>query len=685
VMYELLTVARAFTGESVGDLLAAVVKDDVDWSKLPAETPEWLRGLLRRCLAKDRKQRLQAIGEARILLENPPKPSAIPAPPRFGFRRWGWIAAAVMTVIAAAAVATWAPWRSTDASLRSLVRLDLDLGPDVSLSQSSSGSRVIVSPDGIRLAYYSGNPPRLFTRRLDQEKATELPGTEGDAPFFSPDGQWIGFTGNGTKKVSVEGGAVESLANISGPGATWAENGDIFVGLTRITPGGGAPVQVMKRNYFGYVPQVLPGGKGVLFTSRKDIADEESVTVDVLSLRDGTTKSLVQGTTGRYVPSGHMLYTDKGTLFAIPFDLDRMETYGDAKQVLNDVARMPLTGTGQYDVSRDQHGTLVYLRAGEAEAEPMSTIQLLDTTGKKEPLIVKRGFYRGAHFSSDGRYLLYGEGRGSGLIGALAGAQVFAWDLRRELASPLTPAGKYYRSPLWHPNGKYVLLATPGEGIFWMRADGAGAPQHLNAEDKRNLNPWSVTADGKWLAYTSGNAQIEIVPLSEENGQLKSGKPALITGNEPAFSPDGKWLAYSTAVGGAEGGRGRGRRGQPDSGTQLYVQAFRPGSSGEPTHVPIASNSGGPKWLPDKRTLIFRSGDQIMAVDYTVRGDEFIAGKAHVWIDKLGGTIWDLDPRASNRVVVVTQEAAPTQPKPEHEVVLLLNFFDYLRQKVPVR
>ena len=690
VLYELLSGARAFTGESVGDVLAAVVKDDPVWSKLLAETPEWLRALLRRCLAKDRKQRLQAIGEARILFDSPPKLNNIPTATTVRSRRWGRVAAA-MTVIAAVAVATWALWRSSDADLRPLIVLDVDLGSDVSLSQSSSGSRVIVSPDGARLAYYSGNPPRLFTRRLDQldeQKATELPGAEeGDAPFFSPDSQWIGFIGNGfTKKVSVEGGAVISLANIGGPGASWAESGDIFVGLTRITPGGTA-APLIKRNTgasFGYVPQVLPGGKAVLFTTRKGVNDEESATVDVLSLMDGTTKTLVQGTTGRYVPSGHLLYINKGTLFAIPFDLNRLETYGDSKRILDDVARMPVTGTGQYDVSRDQHGTLVFLRQGEAEAEPVRTIQLLDTAGKKQTLIAKRGFYRGVHFSPDKKYLIYMEGRGLGPLGFLEAGQVFKWDLSREFASPLTPAGKSFRSPRWHPHG-YVLLAAQGQGgVFWTRSDGAGEPQPLNAEDKRNLNLWSITSDGKWLAYTSGNAQIEIVPLSEENGKLKSGKPKLVTGNEPAFSPDGKWLAYSSAVGGAEGGRGRGRRGQPD-GTQLYVQAFRPELAGEPTRVPIANNGGQVKWLPDGRTLIFRSGDQIMAVDYTVKGDEFSPGKQRVWIDKLGGTIWDLDPRASNRVAVVTADAAPTPPKPQHEVVLLLNFFDYLRQKVPVR
>ena len=152
-------------------------------------------------------------------------------------------------------------------------------------------------------------------------------------------------------------------------------------------------------------------------------------------------------------------------------------------------------------------------------------------------------------------------------------------------------------------------------------------------------------------------------------------------GNEPSFSLDTKWLAYTSAVGGADGGL----PGQPKRRIQLYVSAFHPGAASESARIPISVNGGEPKWLPDGRTLIFRSGDQIMAVDYTVKGEEFIAGKPRVWIEKLGATEWDLDPRSTNRVSVVIPEEAPAAAKPDHEVVLLLNFFDYLRQKVPVK
>jgi len=678
VFYELLTGERLFQGEDVTETLARVIQAE---PKLDA-APGKVHRLLKKCLEKDPRKRLRDIGDVWELLE-------FDAPVRgrdLQPVQWLWPASAASLAIVAA-IAFWSPWRSSDSSLRPLIRVDMDLGPDVTLSESPSGSRVIISPDGTRLAYYSGNPRRLFTRKLDSDKAVELPGTEGDAPFFSPDGQWIGITGNGpTKKVSVEGGAVFPIASTSGPGASWGDNNEIVIGLNRIPAGGGDPIPATKQREkrsdpggsFGYVPQVLPGSKAVLFTSRRDFGDVETATVNVLA--DGSVKTLVPGATGRYVPSGHLLYNKGSTLYAIPFDLKRLETYGNEVPILNDVANIPGTGTAQYDVSRDQHGTLVYQRAGEAEREHRSTIQLLDTFGKKQALIAKPGAYGAVRFSQEGNKLLYVEGPTVGLVG---GGQVSVWDLHRELSAPLAPAGKAYRRPLWYPGGKYVLFALVGQGVFWTRSDGAGEPQPLNPEDKRNLNPWSITQDGKWLAYTSGSNQIEVVQLSEENGRLKSGMPDHMTGNEPAFSPDGKWLAYSSSVSGATGGKGQGRAGQPE-GTQLYVQAFRPGTPGEPQRSFIANNGGEPKWLPDGHTLIFRSGDQIMAVDYAVEGNEFSPGKPRVWIDKLGGTMWDLDPRMNNRVAVVTPEEAPAAAKPQHEIVLLLNFFDYLRQRVPV-
>ena len=227
VLFEMLTGKRAFAGEDVTDTIVSVVSKEPDFDALPAATPPALRTLLTRCLKKDARARMQAIGDARVQVEEllsgaPDEMSraasvsvASPALPRSPWSRaLPWTLAASTLGLAIALLLLWAPWRAETPVDRPLVRLDVDLGPDVSLpALSNPGSSVAISPDGTRLVYASGTPTKLFTRRLDQPKATELPGTQGAArPFFSPDGQWVGFVAGGkVNKVAVNGGAVVPL------------------------------------------------------------------------------------------------------------------------------------------------------------------------------------------------------------------------------------------------------------------------------------------------------------------------------------------------------------------------------------------------------------------------------------------------------------------------------------------
>jgi serine/threonine-protein kinase len=274
VLYEMLTGKRLFEGEDLTEILASVVKDRPDLSGVPAEA----RRLLERCLEKDPKKRLRDIGDMELLLgaETPaPAPSKTASPSG----RLAWIAAGTMATVAA--VALWAPWRSEKPVDRPLVRLEVDLGADVWLPAPGAGrGSVAISPDGTRLAYVSGTPTKLFTRRLDQPKATELPGTQdASAPFFSPDGQWVGFrAGSKLNKISVEGGAVIPLMGgiSSFAGACWGEDGNIVAnlaygkGLLRIPAGGGAPETVagLGSGEIGLdTPQILPGGKAILFAT----------------------------------------------------------------------------------------------------------------------------------------------------------------------------------------------------------------------------------------------------------------------------------------------------------------------------------------------------------------------------------------------------------------------------------
>ncbi len=223
--------------------------------------------------------------------------------------------------------------------LKPLVRLDVSLGPEVSLG-SVSGTDVILSPDGTRLVYVSQG--RLFTRQLDQPKTTELAGTEGAfEPFFSPDGQWVAFFAQAKlKKVSVEGGAPISVSEAGGfaRGGSWGEDGNIIFALSvtsalsRVPSSGGTPTpltELAQGEVTHRWPQVLPGSKAVLFTAASSANGSGTANIEVMSLGNHHRKTLQRGGTfGRYLPSGHLVYVNSGTLFAVPFDLDRLEVHG---------------------------------------------------------------------------------------------------------------------------------------------------------------------------------------------------------------------------------------------------------------------------------------------------------------------------------------------------------------------
>jgi serine/threonine-protein kinase len=689
VLYEMLTGHQVFEGETVGEVLGGIFKSEPGWFRLPTSTPASVRRLLKRCLRKDVNQRFRDARDVRIEIEeavNEPETAASSSqatkPSRFA-----WIVAAVLFV--ALGLALWAPWRVEKPVDRPLVRLDVDLGVEVSLpSFTLRGiSPIEISPDGMRLVYSSGTPARLFTRRLDQPKATELPGTEAAVyPFFSPDGQWVGFVAGGkVNKISVEGGAVVPLGEVANfAGGNWAEDGSILVsegfgrGLLQFPAAGGSPKIVsplVNGEAALALPQVLPGGKAILFAA---CAGRGSIScnVEVLTLADGRRKILARGGhSPHYVPwsngTGHLIYVNKATLYAIPFDLATLDKYGTAVAVLDDVAYTSSNGAGLFDVSGT--GTLIYRRSLDAEA--MMTLQWVDSSGKKEPLRPKPATYDSSNpaFSPDG-------GRIALTILEKGNQDVWVYDPQRDAITRLTSSG-FNTSPVWSPDGQYVVFAKIGQGIYEARADGATPPQALTG-GKTTQVPWSFTRDGKRLAYYesgdlkagAASSQIWTVPLEDQGGQLKAGTPeqflkSNFRDTSASFSPDGHWLAYTSNESGKD---------------EVYVRAFPPPSTGQGGKWPISNNGGGdPQWSRNGHELVYRSGDQLMTVSYSVKGNDFVADKPRVWIAKLGGTTWDLAPDGK-RVAVVIPEAPDQAPQQEHEIVMLQNFFDELRRIAPL-
>jgi Tol biopolymer transport system component len=671
VLYELLTGEAAFQGEDVGDILAEVVKAEPDWTRLPEATPPSIRTLLRRCLRKDKRQRLQDAAGVRIEIEDAiaaPKDVGATAPvatPRSNLSRAVAAALAIITV-----VALWGWWRATrpvEQSLRPLERLDVDLGSDVSLG-STYGADAILSPDGTRVVYVSQG--RLFTRRLDQPTATELQETQGAfAPFFSPDGQWVAFFAPGKlKKISVEGGAAIALCDaLAGRGGSWGDDGNIIAaldtssGLFRIPSAGGSPTPVTELQSGESThrwPQVLPGGKAVLFTA-SSTGGYDGANIDVMSLADHRRKTLLRGGTfGRYLPSGHLIYLNRGTLFAVLFDMDRLEVRGTPSPVLNQVG---YTTNGSALLDFSQTGTLIY-RSGEAGGG-LLTVQWLDAAGKTEPLLAKPDAYERPSLSPDGNKL------------AINTTDIWVYEWRRDTMTRLTfgPARSIY--PLWSPDGRYIVFQAPG-GMFWTRSDGSGNPQPLTQSKNRQL-PYSFSTDGKRLAFYELSPQTQddiwTVPLESDGTGLRAGKPepflqTTFDERHGAFSPDGRWMAYDSNESGVY---------------QVYVRAF-PDKGGKWQ----ISNSGGvyPVWSRNGRELLFRTEvNQIIVASYTVKGDSFVADKPRVWSEKRIVSVgllanYDLAPDGKRIVALMPTETAEGQKAQSH-VIFLENFFDEVRRR----
>jgi serine/threonine-protein kinase len=666
VLWEMLTGKRLFEGETVSDTLAQVLTKEPDWERVPVRA----RRLLRACLQKDPKQRLQAIGDSKLLLEEAAEAQGLR---HGGSSRWKWIASAFAFI--ALAVTVWALW-PRPAELRPLQRLDVALTPE--LSSGFINHELALSPDGTRLVYSSEG--RLFTRRLDQPKSTELATPDGARfPFFSPDGKWVAFfTRDYLMKIPAEGGPAIRLCEArTGRGGSWDEDDNIIAafatntaGLYRVPATGGTPVPVTTLNP-GEVtqrwPQVLPGGKAVLFTANNNPGFFDQASVEVMTLGDRHRKTIQrQATFGRYLATsnraGYLAYVNRGTLFAVPFDLDRLEMRGTPAPILEDVAYTPVEGFADFAFS--QTGTLVY-RSGTAGG--LVTMQWLESGGRTSPLMAKPGAYDRLVLSPDGKRLAL-----------RIGADLWVYDSQRDANLRLTFDG-FGNNPLWTPDGRYLLFQAPG-GVFWTRSDGATKPQPLT-HSKNTQNPWSFAPDGKRLAIMEVNPEgtdIVLVTVESDSAGLRAGKPEPYLHEPfaemyPAFSPDGRWLAYSSNESGA---------------TQVYVRPF-PGAPSEAGGRWQISNSNGryPVWSRTAHELFFRTEDRrIMVASYAVQGDSFIPDKPRVWSEKRlansGGREFDVAPdgrRIAALMPVETQE----EQKPEEHLTFLLNFFDELKRRIP--
>ncbi|MBM3757497.1 MAG: serine/threonine-protein kinase [Acidobacteria bacterium] len=687
VFYELLTGKRMFDGETVTHKLADVVRAPIDLSMIEDAQ---IRHLIGRCLDRNLKTRLAHIGEARIALETyAPEKSAPPA--KAGW--WPWAAGA----LALGLVATGIGWYTTatrPAPTRAMLRLHLDLPPETPLMAATNdisgrGNTLALSPDGTRLAITmrgADGKIRIHTRLQHQEGFTAVAGAENATfPFFSPDGAWIGFLDGGNlKKVAVEGGAAATIGGSSNnAGASWGNDGQIVHAsrgaLFRISANGGdsAPLTERKPGEGHRWPHVLPGSKAVLFTAFSSSTDSDGANVEAVSVVNKERKVIVRGGhSARYVPaaggSGHVIYQHDSTLFAAPFDPDKLTALGPPAPILQDVAS-GLNSGGHFTTAKN--GVFAYLDGKAAQASDL--LYWVDAAGALSPLHAERHFYENVRLAPGGKKLAL-------QIRGATGSDIWVKDLERDTLTRVSYSPGWNRLPFWTPDGKSILFQSLGataSRLYAVRADGSSEPKLVPGGETAGT-PWSISPDGKRLAVVQNTkdrlGDIFTLPIEADSTPggpgFRLGKAELFASTPfyertPMFSPDGRWLAFPSE----------------ESGTrEIYVRPF-PGPGAK---VQISAGGGHyPQWSADGRGLFYAAEGQIMAVRYTVKSGEFVAEKPRVWktarlaASESVGYRYDVAPDGKRLAGVFV---AGDDDKPPTRLTFLLNFGDELRRKAPV-
>jgi Tol biopolymer transport system component len=614
VLYDMLTGKAAFAGDTLSDTIAAILTRDPDWSRLPADVPDPVRRLLRRCLQKDLNRRLRDMGDARIELEDAlgvssddrPRPdSAIvsaAAPIVRAFPTRALLAAAALLAATLLGAAAYAVLLEDDAVPPRTPAQFLITLPGNERLDGLDFPAVALAPAETHLAYIAtrGGPPQLVVRALASLEAQPLAGTEGAlGPFFSPDGSWIAFFASGKlKKVPVAGGPVREIANAEiGFGGVWAPDNTIIFApnnaseLMRVHADGGAVESVTTldtaRGEFSHRwPELLPDGRTMLFTGGTDGSWDDADIV-MQRLGSGDRRTLVQGGTApRYSSTGHVLYVRGGILHALPFDAGTGQPTGEVLTGLADVMQS-IDGAAQLGVSRA--GSLLNV-PGAADVS-MRTLVWVDRSGIIQPLAAPPRPYASPRLSHDGRSIAVAIGTDR--------TDVWAYDIAGNRFEQITFAGG--TSPEWGAGRRLVFAATRGGplNIFARSAESPGVEERLTNRPIPEV-PHDVTPDGGviFVQNDAGGRDIAVV------GPDHAVRPLLATSaNEyaPALSPDGRWLAYVSD-----------RSGRPE----VYLGAFADPSRA----VPVSTEGGAePTWRRDGEEIYFRTGSRMMAVAVRTR------------------------------------------------------------------
>ena len=692
VIYEMATGKKAFEGKTSASVMAKILEaEPPSMASLQPMTPPALDRVVKKCLAKEPEDRWQTArdlcGELKWIAEGGSQITSAPTVPAKGIRSLGRrqlivVLGALLLVTVISGVAIWNLKPALTPPPKPVTRFTITLPPGQQLAVTTDAfPEVALSSDGTHLAYAArqGGTEQIYLRAMDSVEAKPILGTEGaEEPFFSPDGQWLGFfAGNKLMKISVTGGSPLILHDAAQTrGASWGSQGNIIWGsstepIQQVADAGGTS-QMLTRFENGETshswPEFLPGGKAVLFAAATSNSNWTNAQIAVQLLGTGERRNLVQGGMyPHYSPSGHLVYVQGGTLIALPFDPERLTATGAAVPVVEGVLQSTVYGSAVYNFSST--GTLVYV-SGSIQSSQCKLVWV-SRNGTEQPLTAPSRAYVQPRLSPDGRGVAVGITEPD--------RQVWLYDLSRDTLTRFTFQGNSNLVPFWTPDGKRIAFTSNKEGarnIFWQLADGSGGLERLTTSKFLHV-PGSWSPDGKLLAFSevtdTTGYDIWVLHMGDPSagsGQARKAEPFLQTPfNEgaPEFSPDGRWLAYASN----ESGR-----------REIYVQPY-PGPGGK---WQISTEGGWePLWNRNGREMFYRNGNKMMAVEIATK-PSFTAGTPKVLFEgkyempNNSTPDYDVSPDGQRFLMlkpVEQEQAAPTQ------INVVLNWFEELKQKVP--
>jgi Tol biopolymer transport system component len=700
VLYEMLTGARAFAGDDVSDTLAAVLRGEPDWRRLPTETPTSIRRLLRRCLEKDRKRRLSDAADARLEVDDAllsPTPDAqTDATPALRVPLWRKAIPAAAVIIVGLA-AGYGGWTLKPSAPRPVARFAINLTEGDTFTAGRNW--VALSPDGTRLAYAANN--RLYLLEKDQLTATPIAGGQTAVlasprnPFFSPDGQSIGFWEAGQlKKVSVSGGAPVILCAISPPpfGATWATDntilfGDGNTGIWRVSGNGGTAERIITvdAGQRTHGPQLLPDGRTVLFTLAQSASWDEAQIV-VQSLDGGTRKTVIGGgTDGRYLATGHLVYALGETVLAVPFDTTSLSIRGGPVPIIEGVRRQTGATSAPAQFAVSSEGTLAYVPL-ESSTPALRTLAWVDRRGREEAIPAPPRSYRQPRISLDGTRLavVFPDEKQN--------VDIWVWGVAGGTWTRVTSDPDSDGEPVWTPDGQRLIFTSMRTGeisLYRQAANGTGIAERLIELNRQSSAMPGISPDGRHVVLReaeSGNSYIAIVDLGPDRGRqalpIRVGESKPLVKSEfeeynAEISPDGRWLAYQSNR----------------SGTfEVYVQPFPDVASGL---WPVSTTGGTePVWARDGRELFYRAPNGAVMGVSIMPGSPWKASPPTQLFAATSYTLagvgtglsrtYDVSPDG-RRFLMMKNSDAPTQTSTAPRIVVVQNWFEELKRLAPTK